>query len=263
MGKVKASFILFAVFSAGAVATTSETATVKVRSFLCADATKQRIGSGVLLQAGGRTLVLTSSETTYAFEAGKVCYEVSNEKGKAAAALLRKDWASGFSLLEEPPPLPGSTPAVLKGTSASGGDEVSISGFEIGSASMASKPGRILTTTSDRHSFPFTAHLMEVIDTDVEGGFLGAPVWNQGGELIGITASEYLKPTAGHPTYPLPWISEAGTKHDHVLVFSAQTIIDWLGRALETASIRPWRLVSRTSCWVKRWDMRRDFGSSV
>jgi hypothetical protein len=226
MSKLSLFVVLGILFSQTLFA--SETASVKVRSYLCNDQTRLRIGSGIFVEHEGRPFVVTSSEISFTQEDEKVCYEIFQGENRARATLKTKDFGMGMSLLEPLSSLSGQSTAPLTPTTVKGGEIVQITGAEHGTTTLQTKKGRLLTLKSDRHSLPFIDHLAEVIDVEVDAGFVGAPVWNKKGEWIGIVSSEYLKLTPGKPTYPFPWKNVSGFKQKHLLVIPTNVIAQWL-----------------------------------
>lgn len=232
-------FSIALLVSAVGWANTPDEATVKVRSFLCGRDSKERVGSGVLISALNKTYVLTSSETHFSQDKERVCYSVSNHSGSAKAQLKKKDWGWGLSLLEMPTPLPESHSVVLQPNPSQGGAAVKLSGFELLSTSLTLQNGTTLTAKSDRHSMPFVKYLTEVMNTEVEAGFVGGPVWDSSNSLVGIVTSEYLRILPGRPTFPFPWKQEAGFKQKHLLVLPTAALAEWVTQVLQTEALAP------------------------
>jgi hypothetical protein len=228
--------ILFALFTFLIAAFSAQASLVKVRSSSCSHAGEERRGSGVLLEYGGASYVLTSEHVILNPDRAHSCNIVTVSGRPHGADLIIADWANGLALLKTEGFIPGGIEWNPRSPVSEGltvGTPVLIQGFPYDFDKPSSdESGRISSLNSYPNLFLSGQGLIQVIHAFADSGMSGSPVYS-GNKWIGIlshrvaTYSKSRKATT-HEMYRTPTNPESTS----LLVIPAPTVQTFLTRVL-------------------------------
>ena len=224
-------------YSAVTQAATAKPTVGKVTSYVCNTKSNQRLGSGTLLEAGGKLFVLTSAHvvfhSTLALE--RMCATFESDRKVLTLNYFAINFANGLALFEvAAKDLPTAQPMkkvlwndMQVQAEIDTSPAICLTGLPFGSATPLNDcNARILNAHSNRTILPLIDEVLE-IDGHSEYGMSGGAVFSAEGAYLGLISHQYLSIDLGRPA----------TIQDYVQNGHSGELI---GLAIPTVEIVPW-----------------------
>ncbi len=202
-------------------------AAVQLESGPCAEPAKRIRSSGVVVQYGGRKLVVTSSGAVDG------CTDVVAGTARTRLMLQRIDHAAGLAAFDGTA-LAIDAAALTKEPLA---ETAIVHGFSKSGVEAVAKTFRVLSESSVRHFLPAIARTFELQGQIVDAGFVGAPAVAVDGRVSGIVSHQYLRIHPGSLTRPTRWRPLEKESADHVVTIPSAEIAAWLDSSARLGEI--------------------------